>query len=261
MKKAIICAAMALALASCGQKPVTKAFWIEDKPGPSVQERRIFPTVPDEIWDSLGLKDGVPSSISCVLLQTEGKDILIDAGLGASFSQLLPKLAEFGITPEKLKYVFISHLHPDHIGGMLRDGQKTFPNAEVWINAIEADAWTAMEGDRAALPKAVLSAYADRLHRFQAGDILPGGVKTIEAYGHTPGHTVFQKDNILIIGDLIHGVALQVEHPEFCAFFDMDQEAAVEVRRRILRYAVDNKLTLCGMHLPAPGIIKTTYPD
>lgn len=248
---------MALAMVSCSHQAATNVIWIEDKPGPSVQELSIFPDVPEETWDSLGIQNGVPSSMSCILLQTEGKNILIDAGLGAPFSQLLPKLAEIGIMPEELEYVFISHLHPDHVGGMLRDGQKAFPNAEVWINAIEADAWAAMDGDRAALPKAVLTAYADHLHKFHAGDTLPGGVLAIEAYGHTPGHTVFQKDDILIIGDLIHGAALQLEHPEFCAFFDMDKQAAVEARVRILKYARDNGLKVYGMHIPAPGIIET----
>ena len=70
--------------------------WIEDKPGPSKQGHNTFPEVPDSLWDALGLKDGVPSSMSCFLLRTEGKTILLDAGLGAPFSQLIPKLNEEG---------------------------------------------------------------------------------------------------------------------------------------------------------------------
>lgn len=31
-------------------------------------------------------------------------------------------------------------------------------------------------------------------------------------------------DNKLIVGDIMHGVALQMEHPEFCARFDMDKD-------------------------------------
>lgn len=64
--------------------------WIEDKPGPTLQEHKIFPTVPDSLWEALGLPEGVPSSISCFLLRSEGKTILLDAGLGAPFSQLIP---------------------------------------------------------------------------------------------------------------------------------------------------------------------------
>ncbi|MDE6638072.1 MAG: hypothetical protein K2K32_07555 [Muribaculaceae bacterium] len=77
-----------------------------------------------------------------------------------------------------------------------------------------------------------------------------GGIISIPAYGHTPGHTVFRKDTILIAGDLMHGVALQTQYPEYCARYDMDKAAAIESRQLILRYAHDNSLTLLGMHFP-----------
>lgn len=89
--------------------------------------------------------------MSCLLLQTEGKAILLDAGLGAPFSQLLPKLKEKGVTPEELQLIYITHLHPDHIGGLLKEGKVVFPNAEVYVNRVEAEAWQAMEGDRSQL--------------------------------------------------------------------------------------------------------------
>lgn len=271
MNKFFTFAVASLMMMSCSQKANSAAgadeatnsdstnttiTWIEDKPGPTLQDHKIFPTVPDSIWEALGLQDGVPSSISCFLLQAEGKTILLDAGLGAEFSQLLPKLSEAGVKPEELSLIYITHMHGDHIGGLLKDGQMVFPNAELWINRVEVEAWKAMEGDQAALPHAVLDAYKDNLHLFEAGDTLAGGVSTIAAYGHTPGHTVFQKDSILVIADLMHGAALQLEHPEYCPFFDMDPEAATESRKKILEYARKNNLTMYGMHLPEPGFVK-----
>lgn len=229
--------------------------WIEDKPGPTLHDHKIFPTVPDSLWEALGLEEGVPSSMSCFLLRSEGKTILLDAGLGAPFSQLIPKLNEEGVNPDSLELIYITHMHGDHIGGLLKDGAKVFPNAELWINRVEAEAWKAMEGDNAALPKAVLEAYKDNLKLFEAGDTLSGGVSTIAAYGHTPGHTVFQKDSILVIADLMHGAALQLKHPEYCPFFDMDPEEATASRKRILEYAKQNNLTMYGMHIPE-GIVK-----
>lgn len=258
MKKLLTLAFAGLALTACAQKPQNNdkvsqpasITWIEDKPGPTVQGHNIFPTVPDSVWNALGLKDGVPSSISCFLLETEGKKILFDAGLGAAFSQLIPKLKEAGINPEDLALIYITHMHSDHIGGLLKGDAKVFPNADVYINRVEAEAWQAMNSNNAALPKKVLETYKDRLHLFEAGDTLTGGVLSIEAYGHTPGHTVFQKDNILIIADLMHGAALQMKHPEYSPFFDMDAKAATEARIRIMKYAKDNNLTIYGMHLP-----------
>lgn len=262
MKKILYLAVASFLIMSCTQttkEPAetsepTTITWIEDKPGPTLQEHKIFPTVPDSLWEALGLQEGVPSSMSCFLLRTEGKTILLDAGLGAPFSQLIPKLNEEGVNPDSLKLIYITHMHPDHIGGLLKDGAKVFTNAEIWINRVEAEAWKAMDDDNAALPKAVLEAYKDNIKLFEAGDTLAGGVSTIDAYGHTPGHTVFQKDSILVIADLMHGAALQMKHPEYCPFFDMNPEEATASRKRILEYAKKNNLTMYGMHIPE-GVI------
>lgn len=263
MKKVLTLAIASLMMMACAQKVAentekespTTITWIEDKPGPTLQGRDVFPNVPDSLWEALGLQSGVPSSMSCFLLRTEGQTILLDAGLGAPFSQLLPKLEAEGVSPDSLGLIYITHMHPDHIGGLLKDGAKVFPNAELWINRVEVDAWRAMDEEKAALPHAVLSAYEHQLHLFEAGDTLAGGVSTIAAYGHTPGHTLFQKDSILVIADLMHGAALQMEHPEYCPFFDMDPEAATASRKRILEYARQNHLTMYGMHVPE-GVIK-----
>lgn len=258
MKHLPICTAVLL-LAACTPKSAPTAeepsqptviTWIEDKPGPTMQGTNIFPSVPDSLWEALGLQEGVSSSMSCFLLEADGQKILLDAGLGAPFSQLLPKLQEAGVKPEDLQLIYITHMHADHVGGMLREGEVVFPNAEVYINRVEAEAWQAMDDEKAGLQHQVLQAYADHLHQFEAGDTLQGGVVTIAAYGHTPGHTLFQKDSILVIADLMHGAALQLEHPEYSPFFDMDPVAATEARVRILQYARDNHLSIYGMHLP-----------
>lgn len=264
MGKTVISLALAsLLLVSCAGNSGKKAentqqptiTWIEDKPGPTLQEHKLFPAVPDSLWEALGLEDGIPSSMSCFLLRctdSEGSPvtILLDAGLGAPFSQLIPRLEEEGVQPDSLKYIYITHMHPDHIGGLLKEGEKVFPNAELWINRVEVEAWAAMPGDGSSLPKAVLEAYRENLRLFEAGDTLEGGVKTIAAYGHTPGHTVFQKDSILVIADIMHGAALQMKHPEYSPFFDMDPEDATATRVRILEYAKKNNLTMYGMHIP-----------
>ena len=266
MKKMFAIAMASLMLVCCAQKPKnvpamtepTTIVWIEDKPGPTFQERRIYPSLPDSLWVALGLQKGVPSSMSCFLLKAEGKAILLDAGLGAPVSRLVPKLEEAGVAPDSLGLIYISHMHPDHIGGLLKEGGKAFPNAELWINRVEVEAWKAMDAKKASLPHAVLAAYKDNLHLFEAGDTLAGGVVAVAAYGHTPGHTAFQKDSILVIADLMHGAALQLEHPEYCPFYDMEPEAAIASRKRLLEYARKNRLTMYGMHLPEPGFIQVT---
>lgn len=236
--------------------PEVSITWIEDKPGPILQDKHIFNTVPDSLWGELGLTEGIPSSMSAFLMQVGDKNILFDAGLGAPFSQLLPVLNSKGLTPDDIDYIYITHMHPDHIGGLLKEGSASFANAEVYVNRLEAEAWLAMPHEKSGLAKAVIDAYSSRLHCFEAGDELPLGVKTIAAYGHTPGHTCYQKDNMLIIADILHGAALQLKYPECCPFYDMDREKAIQSRTCILDYARENNLTMYGHHLPAPGYIQ-----
>lgn len=238
--------------------------WIEDKPGPSMQGKNVFPTVPDSIWEQLGLTDGIPSSMSCFLLEADGECMLIDAGMGAPFSQLLPRLEEKGIPAEDIPLIYITHMHGDHVGGLIRkeileNGAETnvrvFKNAKVYINRVEVEGWLSLGAEKSGLVQAVLEAYSGDIQLFEAGDVLPHDVQTIAAYGHTPGHTCFQKDDILIIGDILHGAALQLEYPEYCPFYDMDAAVATESRLRILQYGRDKNLRMYGHHLPAPGCL------
>ena len=105
----------------------------------------------------------------------------------------------------------------------------------------------------------LVEAYKGRMHFFEFGDTLPGKVVALEAVGHTPGHTVYQAGKLLVIGDLIHGAALQLAHPDICASFDMNPEDAVRTRKRFLQYAKENGLIMAGMHLPAPAILAPPY--
>ena len=182
MKKYFAFVSGLLLLTACAQKvgqktvvdgEATVITWIEDKPEPTLQPHNLYPDVPDSLWIALGLQEGVPSSMSCFLLQTGGKNILLDAGLGAPFSQLIPKLTTLDVKPEELQLIYITHFHPDHIGGLLKDGKVVFPNAEVYINRVEAEAWQKMEGNQSVQAKTVLDAYKQHLHLFEAGDTLP----------------------------------------------------------------------------------------
>ena len=191
------------------------------------------------------------------LLQADGKNILFDAGLGAFGGQMLDRLAALDVAPDKIDLIYLTHFHADHIAGMIAKDSagkdvKVFNNATVYAGKVEYDAWM-NDIPKNDLQKAVMGIYKDKLHLFAFGDSLPHGVLALDAVGHTPGHTVFQISNLLVIGDLMHGYALQKDHPEINSNYDMDKEKSIESRKRILQYARDNKLTLAGMHLPPPG--------
>ena len=96
-----------------------------------------------------------------------------------------------------------------------------------------------------------MEAYKDRLHLFAYNDTLPGGVVALNGEGHTPGHTVYRAGGFLIVGDLLHGAALQLARPDICASYDMDPQKAVTTRKHYLEYARQNDLLMAGMHQPA----------
>ena len=223
-------------------------YWLKDNEGDNKFPFDLFGNVPEDVKKDVNMPDGMPSSISAYLIKTNGKTILFDAGLGPSRNgQLLNELSKINVTPEQIDYVYITHFHGDHIGGMLNaDGEKVFTNAEVYVSRLEKESDLG-KGEQAVK---MFEKYGDKIHVFNFGDKLPEDVLAIDAVGHTPGHTAFQKGNLLIIGDLMHALALQLKYPEYCPKFDGDKEKAIASRKRILEYAKTNGLTISGMHLP-----------
>lgn len=238
------------------QMDALRVTWIQDNAGTRIMPRTLFPDAPDSLINELGLQGGLPASVSTFLVETDGVRILFDTGNGTPDSRLRTGLEALGVTPAGIDYLYLTHFHGDHIGGMMKGDSLVFPKAEVYASTPEYEAWiNGMPSDKNALQVKTMEAYKDRLHLFEFDDVLPGGVVAMNGVGHTPGHTVFRAGKLLVIGDLIHGAALQLEHPEFCATYDMDKDAAVRSRKHFLQYAKDNRLTMAGMHLPAPAFI------
>lgn len=229
--------------------------WIQDNASERLMPRFLFAATPDSLFESLSLQGGIPSTVSTFLLQSKEGPILFDAGLGQADSRLIAGLASIGIAPEDVKYIYLTHFHGDHIGGLMKEDTAVFPHAEIYASQLEYDAWMAMPDEKKSQVVRTMDAYKDRLHLFGFGDTLPGGVAAIEAIGHTPGHTVYQAGKLLVVGDLMHGTALQLPHPEFCASYDMEPGQAVKTRREVLDYARKNALTMAGMHFPAPAFL------
>lgn len=207
---------------------------------------------PDSLMQTLGLQDGVESSIRTYIVREQPPKsacccVLIDAGLGEMVGgQLQNRLKDLKI--DTVNHILLTHMHGDHIGGLLSDGQPVFKHAQLWLSAKEYAFW--MEGENP-LQQAVMAAYADRLHLFCAGDSLPLGIEAIDAPGHTPGHVAFRYGSVMIIGDAIHGWDLQKDHPEYCARFDMDKEQAISTRKALLEKCREEHLLIAGMHLPS----------
>ncbi|MDR1454058.1 MAG: MBL fold metallo-hydrolase [Tannerella sp.] len=208
------------------------------------------------------LPDGVfRLEIQAFLVRTPEKNILIDAGVGKNLSDNLKSLH---IADEQIHVILLTHMHGDHIGGLLREGKKVFPQAELYLSQAEYDYW--MDSERGADARKVLEIYKDRLHLFVPGEL--GGeipdlianvhIKPVAAYGHTPGHTAFLVESLdaklLIWGDIAHAMPVQMPHPEISMSFDVDPGQSAVTRKKILEYVRKNNIRIAGSHIVFPAI-------
>lgn len=218
---------------------------------------------------------GVQTAFNAFLVNTGKQLILVDSGagqcIGATAGQLLANMRAAGYQPEQVDTVLLTHLHLDHVCGLV-DAQKQalFTNATVYAAKAEADYWL----DPAALAKAPAGAKeffkiaqdstaayvaAGRFKTFAAGQSpLPGVVEATLEAGHTPGSTTYrfssQNQSIVFMGDLVHNLAVQFEHPEVSIGFDVNSAQAINARQAVFSAAVTSKTWVTAAHLPFPGI-------
>ena len=222
---------------------------------PQMMSADLFRGYDDTLLDSILPEGQAEAGINVFLLCGKGHIVLFDAGLGAAKGGRLATdvLASPRPTPDQITDICITHLHFDHVGGLFNpDGTAAFPAATLHIPQVEYEAWASGKMGDSEITAQIDRCYEGRIDLFTPGDTLLGYIATISAPGHTPGHTVYDLGRVLIVGDILHAVALQVDHPEFCARFDADPKQAVATRRAILDRARTEHLTLCGMHFPKP---------
>ena len=194
------------------------------------------------------------------LVKTGDKNILIDAGYGER--NLSDNLNSLDVTEDKIDIILLTHMHGDHIGGLLKDGKAVFPNAELYVSQAEHDYW--ISTDNNANIQNIFEAYKSKLHLFEPADLgsdkqnLFPGFQGIKAYGHTPGHTVFMIESdgsrMLVWGDITHAMDIQIPCPEVTISFDVDPAKAKESRAKILEYVAKNKIRIAGMHIMFPSV-------
>jgi len=233
-------------------------------------------TTPAKVQAALSrayLKSPVETSVNGYLVNTGSKLVLIDAGAAGLFGPTLGKLVDnlkaSGYQPDQVDEVYITHLHPDHVGGVGADGKAVFPNAVLRLDKRDADFWLSKDNlDKAPDAnkgffqgaQASVKPYADagKLKTFDGpGELVPG-IKAVSAYGHTPGHTVYAVESkgqkMVMWGDLMHVAAVQFPDPSVTIQFDTDSKKAAPQRQRAYADAAKQGYYVAIAHVAFPGI-------
>lgn len=219
------------------------------------------------------LKSPLETSDNTYLINTGTKLVLVDTGAGTLFGptlgKMLANLKASGYTPDQVDEIYITHMHPDHVGGLMTAGQRTFPNAIVRAAKIESDYWLS----EANMNKADASkkgffqgamgsvnpyVQAGKYKAFEGDVELVPGITARADKGHTPGHTTYfiesRGQKLQLVGDLIHVAAVQMDNPTVTINFDSDTRAAYASRKKEFDAAAAGGYVIAGAHLPFPGM-------
>jgi glyoxylase-like metal-dependent hydrolase (beta-lactamase superfamily II) len=240
---------------------------------PSEMLTKVTPNQLDAGLASGFLKEPVDTSVNGFLINTGSKLVLIDTGAGIFFGptvgKLLANLKASGYRPEQVDEIYITHMHLDHVGGLLLDGKIAFPNAIVRASQLEADYWLSQahmdaapkdskEGFKSAMTALNPYVAAGKFKPFRGNVELVPGIRAVATRGHTAGHTLYliesKGETLIAWGDLMHVAAIQFPDPAVAIRFDTDSAAATMQRQKIFADAAQHGYWVAGAHLSFPGI-------
>jgi glyoxylase-like metal-dependent hydrolase (beta-lactamase superfamily II) len=220
--------------------------------------------------------DAFDWALNAVVVRSGGKTILIDAGLGCDpdlhlprAGQLVRRLEAAGIDLSSVTDVVLTHMHMDHVGGLLVDGVKDRlpPDLQIHVAAAEVKFWEAPDFSLTAMPpgfpdalraaaKRFTKEYYNQLRQFDEEHEVAPGVTVRRTGGHTPGHSVVRltsgPEALTFAGDAVFTVGF--EHPDWYNGFEHDPEEAAGVRIRLLRELAKTGELLVATHMPFPSV-------
>jgi glyoxylase-like metal-dependent hydrolase (beta-lactamase superfamily II) len=213
-------------------------------------------------------------ALNVVVVRSGGRTVLIDSGAGSEFphlpgvGQLAKRLNAARIDPASVTDVVLTHLHVDHVGGLLADGLRgrLRPDVPIHLAAAEAKFWSSPDFSRntfGGFPHVLRSAeerfvdaYRNQLRPFEKTYEVAPGVVVSRTGGHTLGHSVVRMasggDRLTFLGDAVF--PNHFDHPDWHNAFDHDPEEAVRVRISLLRELAETGEPLVAAHLPFPSL-------
>ncbi len=233
----------------------------------------VKPGEAEKLLDKAYVKAPVEASMNAFLIHLGDRLILVDAGTGGLLGPKLFKLPESmknaGYSPEQITDILVTHVHPDHTGGLTVGGKKVFPNAIVHLDKRELAYWTDKSaGEKAPEPtksffktvEPTVGPYiaSGSVKTFDGETQLFPGLRSTPGYGHTPGQSyyVLESDGQKMIfwGDIMHVPDIQFANPDVTIRFDVDSTAAAARRKKDFADAARNRTLVAMPHMYFPGV-------
>ncbi|MEM7440935.1 MAG: MBL fold metallo-hydrolase [Pseudomonadota bacterium] len=211
--------------------------------------------------------DTIQTNFNAFLIKSGDDVVLVDAGprdlFGDTCGFLQDAMGEAGVGPDDVTHLMVTHLHPDHVAGMITaDGGPVFGNATMFVGEEDHAFWgketftdeTMQQWQ--GLAQAALAAYADKTEQFSGESEIVKGVWTQHLAGHTPGHYGFRIDGgsagLMHVGDIAHAQHLQFADPDIGTAFDVDPDTARKTRKSVLDMVATDELLFTGGHMLKP---------
>jgi glyoxylase-like metal-dependent hydrolase (beta-lactamase superfamily II) len=187
------------------------------------------------------------------LVNTGSELILFDTGVSAQ--GIVAALADAGVTPDQIDTVVLTHMHGDHICGLMGEAGPTFANARYVTGAAEHNHWSGANNE--GFQKNVVP-LNDRMTFIDDGGAVAPGVTAMLTAGHTPGHMGYMIESdgnqLMLIGDVANHPIWSVQNPDWEVRFDADKAAAAATRRRVFGMLAADRVPFIGYHMPFPAL-------
>ncbi|MBO0346881.1 MBL fold metallo-hydrolase [Roseibium sp. CAU 1637] len=199
------------------------------------------------------------------VVNTGSELILFDTGNGAGAQpdrgNLVLALESAGYSADDIDVVVLTHMHPDHINGVMTGDAPTFANARYVAGSKEYDAWSGMDpatNGAAKIFSEKVKPLADKTTFVEDGGSVVSGITAMSAFGHTPGHLTFMLESdgaqLLLAADTANHFVWSLGYPEWEVRFDMDKAAAAATRKKVFGMLAAEKIPFIGYHMPFPAV-------